>query len=1012
MADLRGYLCWAPETASATINTEAINPSPAVFLATHTPLTIRRARIQGRSLVSMDGTVDEKAVLKDFLERRSDTGTLLMPVVGDTGSGKSHLVRWVRESIPPSENYRVIYLEKSQTSLKAVVHGLLEGVESESLSKLRADIDSFSSGLDETGLARRLINALNEALASTTPKDVSGPTRALVGPRGLAAILQDPHIQEHLLTHGRYVPQLAAHLLHNRSADSPDRSTGFTVDDLPLNVREIEKAAQVSRKLLEMLLSTPDLQTAAIDLLNQYLETAIQTVSNLGAGRLQEAMLQVREEYARQGKEIILLVEDFALIRGVQRELLDALTESATREGKMRYARMRTLMAVTTGYFHDLPETVMSRVAAATTGYVYDLDLVYSKEDADTEQIATFVGRYLNAARLGHEELERFNGQRPPNHCEACPVRTMCHDSFGQSEEGHGLYPFNRSALVRMIHSVAPADKPWAFVPRTVLGSVVRPILVEHSQEIAELSFPDPHFKERFPTGPELPALSSAVAELINTYDHIDPERRKNVLEFWGNAPSDPTDIDSGILHAFGLQPLPDEARQYKQSRPRQARTSGSPSKTTDGSFPERLQRRLGAIEDWATRNQPLPQPIANELRSIIADTVLRRYTWCSPLMKELTKGEVGLAWPNSSVVVSIEGAGGENRPGTDKAPIKFQRNTLNSQFFQSLLLAREGVEGARAEDLRRLAHLGEAKAKDLTARLQQHFEISEAELTVGFRASLIGAALAGKAWPGMDDADLLTAALDDGRTWKRGDQNLRTAQWRQLLERHLQHRKALVDRIRIGLGISQGTGAVQMIDAARALPLLRRAASDWTWSAEQPVPSWVKGAVLGFAAWNTRLEEQLTGLASTLGTIRQHLPRDISGRDSVEAVLLALKEADKVGLSPKGSGEKDRLNALISEAGKANWQVVSALERDLNKILVDDVTDAGAARVRAAARDRSESLVIIEEFLVEADRWLTYALDDAAARSDSVGDAAALEVRSVLNEWAELSGLGTDEND
>lgn len=183
MPELRGHLCWDPDTASRTVHTEAVKPSAAVFLATHAPLRIRKARIQGRSLVPMDSAVTEKAVLDDFLNRKADTGTLLMPIVGDSGSGKSHLVRWVRENIPPRDKYQVIYLEKSQTSLKAVVEALLKGVEDDSLAQLRSDVRSFSVSLDDTGLARRLINALNEALAATTAKDLSGDARVLAAPK-------------------------------------------------------------------------------------------------------------------------------------------------------------------------------------------------------------------------------------------------------------------------------------------------------------------------------------------------------------------------------------------------------------------------------------------------------------------------------------------------------------------------------------------------------------------------------------------------------------------------------------------------------------------------------------------------------------------------------------------------------------------------------------------------------------------------------------------------------------
>lgn len=157
MTDFRGYLCWDPPVADGAVNTEAVVASPAVFVATHTPLRIRRAQIQGRSLALMDGAADENSVLSDFLSRKPDTGTLLMPIVGDTGTGKSHLVRWVRDNIPRSEHQCVIYLEKSRTSLKAVIETLLTDADNAALEKLRDDIGSLSAGLDETALARRLL---------------------------------------------------------------------------------------------------------------------------------------------------------------------------------------------------------------------------------------------------------------------------------------------------------------------------------------------------------------------------------------------------------------------------------------------------------------------------------------------------------------------------------------------------------------------------------------------------------------------------------------------------------------------------------------------------------------------------------------------------------------------------------------------------------------------------------------------------------------------------------------
>lgn len=997
MSDLHNTLCWVPETASATINTEAINPPPAVFLATHAPLRIRQASVRGRELIREDIEVGEEDVLRDFLTRKADTGTLLMPIVGDSGSGKSHLVRWVREKVRDNDKYQVIYLEKSRTSLKAVIEELLSGVQDDSLDQLRADINSFSSGLDEAALARRLVNALNEALAATSPRDMQGPARILAGPKGLATILQDPHIQDYILAKGGFIPTLASQLLSNRAAGTPDRAPGFDIADLPLSVKDISAAARIPALLLGKMISSPDLQSAAVDLINLHMDTAVGSIANLGNGRLFEAMLQVREAYERQQKEIILLIEDFALVQGVQRELLEALTEAATREGRQRYAPMRTLMAITTGYFRELPETVLTRVAAATGGHVYDLDRVFSEENDGGAQIASFVGRYLNAARVGHQELERAGLQSIPNKCTACPYQKPCHEAFGSTEEGYGLYPFNESALKRMVHSVAPSNNPWVFIPRTVLSNIVRPILIEHAPEIAKGEFPSRRVKERFPLASIDTPLSTALEGEIDNIDKASPDQRKILLEFWGDAPKNPDEIDHAILRAFGLKALP--SRDDSLRPPHEPKLEKPVAPAGYGGLSPSQQRKIQALEDWAQRQEVLPQDIAGMIRSIVADTVFRRYDWSSPLMRELPRSALGTAWSNQSTVVSIEGSN-ERLPGTDRAPIKFARNPVNSQFFQSLYLAKEGRPEARGEHLRRLAAIADNSRGRLSEAVVRHMEISDEELTIGLRASLIGAALAGKAAPKMGDAELLSVVLDDGASWRRDDIALRTDGWRSLLETHLGGRRPLVERLRAAVGLSQGTGAVQMIDAARVLPLLRNAQQSWAWEAPEKIPSWVKPAVSGFGRWNSRALEQFDVFALLVQEIRKTFVQDESGTEVVKQVRSALAEADKVGL---GLGRHDQLHTLLASAEAADWRVVAALEKAIDAAASTSEPRALDSVLPAVAPDWGSSLITISEFLRQADQWLSSALANAAGRSDTSSDAATTAMAELLSSWASL---------
>src|SRR5262249_54345593 len=155
--------------------------------------------------------VDEEEVRRDFLTRSTASGILLMPVIGQSGSGKSHLVRWVKEKTPSTDRRQVIYLPKTRTSLKAVVKTLLAEVEGSELDQLKADVDRMSSELDQKGLERRLLGQLHEAIAAADP--VVGHARVLAGPGGLAVLLLDPHVRGYLLRPGSLMPRLAASLL-------------------------------------------------------------------------------------------------------------------------------------------------------------------------------------------------------------------------------------------------------------------------------------------------------------------------------------------------------------------------------------------------------------------------------------------------------------------------------------------------------------------------------------------------------------------------------------------------------------------------------------------------------------------------------------------------------------------------------------------------------------------------------------------------------------------------------
>jgi hypothetical protein len=1026
MAGFTGYRCWTPAGA-ADLPTEAVVASTAYFFATHAPLKIRRGTpsdIRGEG----GEEVSEEAVWNDFLDRPTAGGVLLMPVIGESGTGKSHLVRWVWEKSKEASmnKRRVIYLPKNQTSLKAVVKALLAEVRNPELDQLRADVDRMTSELDKSGLEHRLLNHLQEALVAA-PRE-AGPGAALVGPRGLSVLLLDPLVRGHLLRDDALIPKLAESLLRDRQEGEGDRTAEFGVDDLPLNVGDVVDASEAARRVLTHLKSSPERQLAAVRLLNEHVSAAVTNATNVGAGRLQSAMLQIRREFHQQGKEIVLLIEDFAVIQGFQRDLLDAIIEVGVRGGRTELAPIRTLMAVTTGYYARLTDTVMTRARQATP-YVYNLDVQFNPKNM-MDEAKSFVGRYLNAARVGRNALDAKRvGDDVQNACDDCAFKGTCHPAFGRSAEGYGLYPFNEPALRRAIRARrAPGNDPDAFNPRIVIGEVVRNVLREHGPSIADGTFPDRRFEEQFPTPVEETPLPTGVRSILEDQLSSDEAARYSTfLEFWGDAPATAVNLPSDLREAFGIGRLdltvdPDEQPVGTGSGSRdgtRARTTApKPPVSPPTGKPGSLVQALGNVENWATRNAVLPQGTANEIRGIIRNAVVERCAWSDPLMQEPNAEIMKRAWPVGSATIFIEDAYGQNEAVT--APINFTRSARNSVFFQGLLLADAGaIEGKSwatgeditraAEALRRLARyadLHQTSLQHAVVRLESSVgprkgPLTNDQLALGIRASLIGATLAGRALPEMAEADLLAIVFDEGRDWQRGD----TA-WTTTLASHLKARPYLVWHLRAGLGLSRGvTGKVRMIDSARALPMLREAIASWQWQADSIPTLWVREAVDGFANWDNLLDARISDLASERDRVRALLPQGTSLAETVDAVRAAIENAVKVGVDQGDHNQLARIEDLTERAKQCDGRVIDRLERELAAAAADEGSagQQAKARITAAARDRGTEIAGIREFLTESNHWLTVALKAARMRPRGAGTAADTAVRDLVTRWAAI---------
>lgn len=1009
MSELTGYVCWTRENVFATIATEAVSPSDSVFLATHAPLDILRVAATGHQ-GHTEHVVTEAELVHDFLQRPTNNGVLVVPVLGASGAGKSHLVRWVHANTPAQRGRRVIYLPKDSTSLAGVVTKLLLNLDGAPFDDIRRDVEKLGRDITRDALERRLLDQLAESLRvaePTTPQE-----RALVGENGLYLLLHDPFFRAHLLRPGALVPRRAAHAIDGRGTDEPDVPLQFTVEDLPSNALDVTKAAQASQRLFGQLVANDALKPAAVQLLNRHLDVAVMQAADLGVGRLQQAFLAIRRALAADGEEIVLLVEDFALVQGIQRDLLDAILETSQREGRTVLAPIRTLLAVTTGYYASLVDTVRTRIESSSpVRYELRVSLGHGTHGAARTEhdVIDFVGRYLNAARLGRARIDAADARDAAsvdNACDGCPVREPCHTGFGIASTGHGLYPYNRLALLRAVRDSAPIAEPNDFNPRAALARVVRHTLTEYVSAIEHRDFPNGQFAEDFPPRPDDPILSPTVSDLAAATS--DGQRRRVLLEYWGGAPNEFVNLAPEIHDAFAIPVVPDIASltsahitASSTTGPAPTGPSGPttsrPASATADQLPESARRMVAAVAEWNGRGAILPEDVAREIRRIVRDATVSRITWADPSCRPLTATQLNHAWPNTAQTVSIDGARESIAKGVS-SPIRFERTPANARFFEELIRLQAGHPHGTSQARLRLDRLAERYAPLAQQAALTWASRTDAELTEALRVALVGSACRGTAIPGDKPATLLNAALQQ-ETHPRADIEIRSPLWVRLDNAHAEQRAELVKEIRQALGASQDMGAVLTVDAVRALRLIKAAARSWSLPASEARPAWSVQPAKTLSPLEAAVDDQLERLHTLVQEIRQRLPRGTSYADTIKAVQQAIDVGEHRGFVRHN--DVPGLKQRNASAATSSSRDLETLESDLAALGEDPSYEQ---RLAVAARDRGPGLAAMRTFLLENERWIDGSL--AAAEDQTPDqDAADLVVRvnTVITQWQTL---------
>ena len=515
----------------------------AYFMATHMPFSQLELYEGGRTsaaptLVSEDD-VFEKIIYNPENEHR------LVIVRGNNGTGKSHLIRYLKAKYehspatiynPASE--QLIFLRRLNNSVRGVFSQLVEQrviADPEIEAKLLKFISS-SDSKDEEAFKTEILYSYIAAVSN----DQSGELYKPVICRDIASYLADSRVREHLLREGGAISKCYSVITAPSDQVLKDSSI-FSAEDF--NVRKILRAVKnqgdpQASDFATTLIGDEDEIMHLVNYLNRFTRDVVQRCADVSSESTKTVFTQLRRDLKKQGKNLTLFIEDFTGFTGIDSELITVLsTEHGGNYSDL--CRVTAVIGITDAYYDQFRDNFTDRV----THQISVTDRAYGTDDF----IVHLAGRYLNAIYCAPDTIRQWyidgadmkslpiNEFQPP-----CPWETTTIGAHHVT-----LYPFNSKALLQY-YECLPIKSPRMF-----LKEVIRAQLKEYfnGKEYGdEWEFPLNPGNIQMKNGPHSSAIDRMDGVSAN-----DKERIKTVLAIWGDGSASGVQAPDGTVTFGGI---------------------------------------------------------------------------------------------------------------------------------------------------------------------------------------------------------------------------------------------------------------------------------------------------------------------------------------------------------------------------------------------------------------------------------------------------------------------------
>lgn len=653
------------EEINNCIKAEAETNDESLILAVHQKMSISKINL---NKLNDEEICSEENLLKYFLSNDyMSEGFLLVPITGISGAGKSHAIRWLNANLKKldAENKKsyIIKIPKTAT-LKNVVERILEPLKNnseyksiyEDLNKVSEEITEETAVIKfEAGLKLAFKDKENQIRGESLNSNTININRELLNTemgfcKTLPSLFSDIEMKKHF---EKVLSRIILRSIKGNNNDELNNEFEFPIFypqdfEIPDGINASESAKQI-QKFYYNDLQDEEKRKKISDFCNSILDNAIQKTfklhENLGGKTLQDIILDIRRVLLKENKELILLIEDFVALTGIQETLLNICIQSAYEDGLQKYCFMRTAVALTDGYLLN-KDTINTRAK-----YQFKVRSSFNNESEILIQVINLVGAYLNAARYGEKEIKSlyYNSNTQDNWIKPYQNEDISDEDkdvlkeFGFSSHKYNLFPYNNKCISQLSLKHLKDGNEIIYNPRKVINYILREFLIENRDDFLNKKFPQLNFN-----------TSADISTFINKKIlEKDRNKYKSFINLWGGNPDKESDLKSihpNLYKAFGLKPIfdLDDYKEELQSNTKSVNLimndDSKYNKISDkvlntynteiikgSQFSEydiKWKKWTEDLDKWSNDNISLSQDQARDIRNNISKSIENRINW------------------------------------------------------------------------------------------------------------------------------------------------------------------------------------------------------------------------------------------------------------------------------------------------------------------------------------------------------------------------------------------------